>query len=397
MLLRDRNALEERREMLEPQAAGDLVDPRLARGAFEGDRAPQLGQRRARLRGPLNVFEPLARAAYRQVMADDAERKVIQDEIRTRNRRQQHGTHEAEAVEREPELVLVEIASELLPHPRRRIGSVDIVGMKQSRRGLTPQVPEEPLFGDAFGDPPHAASARTRQHSTLRFVGAPLPALALRLGEHRLESFFQPMDPSARARSVRLERRVGHLAVQLIAICADGDQKYVHGLNYDSIPDMAPPLSSLELAERLILAATLGAALGFERELRQKSAGLRTNILIAVGSAVFTLMSLAMANIAGTDPTRIAAQIVTGIGFLGAGAIMRTGSGVQGLTTAATVWVNAAVGLAAGGGEYSLALLGTGVTLLALLVLPPVERWIDRYGVRKGLTRDDRDGAPTDV
>src|SRR5688500_20229040 len=91
-------------------------------------------------------------------------------------------------------------------------------------------------------------------------------------------------------------------------------------------------ISDLELVQRLILAAALGAALGFERELRQKSAGLRTNILIAVGAALFTLMSIEMADDA--DPTRIAAQIVTGIGFLGAGAIMRTGSGVQGLTTA---------------------------------------------------------------
>src|SRR5688572_26998676 len=135
-------------------------------------------------------------------------------------------------------------------------------------------------------------------------------------------------------------------------------------------------ISDLELVQRLILAAALGAALGFERELRQKSAGLRTNILIAVGAALFTLMSIEMAD--GADPTRIAAQIVTGIGFLGAGAIMRTGSGVQGLTTAATVWVNAAVGVAAGGGEYHLAFIATTVTLVALLLLHPLEREIAR-------------------
>jgi len=144
-------------------------------------------------------------------------------------------------------------------------------------------------------------------------------------------------------------------------------------------------ISDLELVQRLILAAALGAALGFERELRQKSAGLRTNILIAVGAAVFTMMSIELADAAGTDPTRIAAQIVTGVGFLGAGAIMRTGSGVQGLTTAATVWVNAAVGVAAGGGKTHLAIIGTGVTLAALLLLAPVERRIDRFARRKGL------------
>jgi putative Mg2+ transporter-C (MgtC) family protein len=141
------------------------------------------------------------------------------------------------------------------------------------------------------------------------------------------------------------------------------------------------PLSDTELATRLLTAALLGAILGFEREMRQKTAGLRTNILIAVGSALFTLMSYELAQGANGDPGRVAAQIVTGIGFLGAGAIMRTDSGVQGLTTAATVWVNAAVGVAAGGGKYHLALIATAVTLAALLVLAPVERVIaKRFG-----------------
>ena len=138
-------------------------------------------------------------------------------------------------------------------------------------------------------------------------------------------------------------------------------------------------MSDAELIRRLLTAVLLGAMLGFEREVRQKSAGLRTNILIAVGAALFTLMSYELAfEATGGDPGRVAAQIVTGIGFLGAGAIMRTGSGVQGLTTAATVWVNAAVGVAAGGGEYHLAFMATAVTLAALLVLEPLERAIAR-------------------
>ena len=142
-----------------------------------------------------------------------------------------------------------------------------------------------------------------------------------------------------------------------------------------------PPIADIELIRRLLTAALLGAALGFEREIRQKSAGLRTNILIAVGAALFTLMSIEMAGPFG-DPGRIAAQIVTGIGFLGAGAIMRTDSGMQGLTTAATVWVNAAVGVAAGGGQYHLAFIATGMTLAALLVLQPLERLIARRFAR---------------
>ena len=80
----------------------------------------------------------------------------------------------------------------------------------------------------------------------------------------------------------------------------------------------------------------------------------------------------------GADPTRIAAQIVTGIGFFGAGAIMRTGSGVHGMTTAATIWVNAAVSMAVGGGEYRLALIAIAVTILALIALHPLEVALDR-------------------
>lgn len=153
---------------------------------------------------------------------------------------------------------------------------------------------------------------------------------------------------------------------------------------------MTPSLSDAELVQRLLTAALLGAIIGFERELRQKTAGLRTNILIAIGSALFTLMSYELSGDGnGADPGRVAAQIVTGIGFLGAGAIMRTDAGIQGLTTAATVWVNAAVGVAAGGGEYHLAFIATAVTMAVLLVLQPVEGVIDRRFGKK----DKRDNA----
>ena len=153
---------------------------------------------------------------------------------------------------------------------------------------------------------------------------------------------------------------------------------------------MTPPFSDIELAQRLILAALLGAILGFEREVRHKSAGLRTNILISVGAALFTLMSLELGDGRTGDPGRIAAQVVTGVGFLGAGAIMRTDAGIHGLTTAATVWVNAAVGVTVGGGEYHLAIIATAVTLAALLLLHPLERIIDR---RTASSRPEATGA----
>jgi putative Mg2+ transporter-C (MgtC) family protein len=139
---------------------------------------------------------------------------------------------------------------------------------------------------------------------------------------------------------------------------------------------MTPTLSDLELTQRLITAALLGAILGLEREWKNKDAGLRTNILITIGSALFTLMSIELTDGKTGDTSRIAAQIVTGIGFLGAGAIMRTNGGVHGLTTAATIWVNAAIGIAVGGGEYHLAFIATAVTLGVLLLLPPIERWL---------------------
>jgi putative Mg2+ transporter-C (MgtC) family protein len=125
---------------------------------------------------------------------------------------------------------------------------------------------------------------------------------------------------------------------------------------------------------RLSLAAVLGGLIGVERELREREAGLRTHLLVSLGSALFTIVGAygfhafleSGQAVVRADPTRIAAQIVTGIGFLGAGAIIRQGLSVRGLTTAATLWVVAAVGLAAGAGYYSAAVITTAVVLVAL-------------------------------
>jgi putative Mg2+ transporter-C (MgtC) family protein len=127
----------------------------------------------------------------------------------------------------------------------------------------------------------------------------------------------------------------------------------------------------------LLVAAGLGAVIGLEREYRRKPAGLRTNILIALGSALFTLVSIELAAVSGT-PDRIAAQVVTGIGFLGGGAILRSGTSVHGMTTAATVWVNAAIGMAAGAGAFAMAAVAAALTLVVLCVLPPIESYFER-------------------
>ncbi len=142
---------------------------------------------------------------------------------------------------------------------------------------------------------------------------------------------------------------------------------------------------------RLLLAAGLGAVLGVEREYRQKPAGLRTNILIAIGSALFTILSVAMT--AGTgDPSRVAGQIVTGIGFLGGGAILRNRDSVHGMTTAATIWVNAAIGIGCGVGQYQLATAATALTLVVLVVLPPIEIYFERRAGWPDRHRPPKDG-----
>ena len=130
---------------------------------------------------------------------------------------------------------------------------------------------------------------------------------------------------------------------------------------------------------RLALAAALGGAIGLEREYRHKPAGLRTNMLIALGSALFSILSVELGAAAGS-PDRVAAQVVTGIGFLGAGAILRSGENVHGLTTAATIWVNAAIGMAAGLGSYVVASGAAALTLVVLAILPFFERRFEQRG-----------------
>jgi putative Mg2+ transporter-C (MgtC) family protein len=133
----------------------------------------------------------------------------------------------------------------------------------------------------------------------------------------------------------------------------------------------------IEVFTRLLVAALLGAMIGLERELTGKEAGLRTMILICVGAALFTEMSQVLGAVGG-DPTRIASNIVTGVGFLGAGTILHQGATVKGMTTAATIWVAAAVGMAAGAGDYVRA---TGTTVLVLLILVPLRWWEHKSGL----------------
>jgi putative Mg2+ transporter-C (MgtC) family protein len=139
----------------------------------------------------------------------------------------------------------------------------------------------------------------------------------------------------------------------------------------------------VDIVIRLVVAAAFGLAIGFERERREHAAGLRTHMLVAVGACLFTLVGAygfeGFADGAG-DPSRVAAQVVTGVGFLGAGAILREGVSVRGLTTAASLWVVAAIGTAVALGMFWATSIAAGVTLLGLWALRPFRRRIRERG-----------------
>lgn len=130
-----------------------------------------------------------------------------------------------------------------------------------------------------------------------------------------------------------------------------------------------------EIFLRLAIACAIGGAIGLEREYLSKSAGFRTQILICLGSCLFTIFSFLLAN---NTPDRIASNIVTGIGFVGAGVIFKEENRITGLTTAATIWVTAALGMGIGGGYYWICIGGTVLALIALLLLKKLEDVIER-------------------
>ena len=154
----------------------------------------------------------------------------------------------------------------------------------------------------------------------------------------------------------------------------------------------------LDLMLQLGLATLLGGAIGLERELGGKPAGLRTNILICIGSVLYTHLSLAMlsgsagAIASGTDTTRVAAQIVTGVGFIGAGTILHARGAVVGLTSAATIWVVAAIGVALGSGYYLDGIATTVVVLVVLAGLGRVEKLVERQSTRATISIHARPG-----
>jgi len=141
-------------------------------------------------------------------------------------------------------------------------------------------------------------------------------------------------------------------------------------------------ISNVEIIKRILCSLILASLIGLEREKKRQAAGLRTHVLVSVGSSLIMLISLYIfelyKNIATLDPARIAAGVITGIGFLGAGAIIRAGNSVRGLTTAATIWVASGIGLACGCGFFYAAMFVTLVSLIVLLFLRKLEEYLGK-------------------
>lgn len=136
-------------------------------------------------------------------------------------------------------------------------------------------------------------------------------------------------------------------------------------------------MSTLEFLARLAVALIAGLIIGFERQWHHKETGLKTNMLVATGAAAFVLLSIKVAaSESGIDVTRITAQVVMGVGFLGAGVIFREGPNVHGLNSAATIWCSAAIGCIAASGYFMEALICTFLVTIVNTVLEPVEQWL---------------------
>ena len=165
----------------------------------------------------------------------------------------------------------------------------------------------------------------------------------------------------------------------------------------EQVPDWVIAFRSLGwiAAGQVTLAAILGGIIGIERDWRGRPAGFRTNMLISIGSCLFTILSITgfpLDGSAAQDSARIAAQVVSGVGFLGAGALLQTRNKTKGMTTAATIWLVAAIGMSVGTGNYFLAVFTTVLTAAVLQLLLPVSKLVEHEGrVHKRHARDDDD------
>ncbi len=137
-------------------------------------------------------------------------------------------------------------------------------------------------------------------------------------------------------------------------------------------------ITTTDFLLRLSAAMFAGLCIGFERQLQHKSAGLKTNMLVATGAAIFTLLSIQFNHFSNdVDVTRIIAQVVSGVGFLGAGIIFKEGFNVHGLTTAATIWCSAAIGCVAASGYFMETFISAALVLTINVVLQPVDKWLN--------------------
>lgn len=152
-------------------------------------------------------------------------------------------------------------------------------------------------------------------------------------------------------------------------------------------------ISTGEMILRLVVSVLLGAAVGYERERDNQPAGLRTHMILVLGACLAMILSINIGSEHGTDPARLAAQVIAGIGFLGAGAILRYGFNVKGLTTAATLWTMAIVGMAVGYGYYLISVVTTALMLIILSVVNIIEHRFIRTNVVRTITIESHGGT----
>lgn len=187
------------------------------------------------------------------------------------------------------------------------------------------------------------------------------------------------VDRDVRAQSRSLKSISVNSSKPIALSLSDGCQLFIGEVNACGMNDVDVPANLAEMIARIGISFVLGLAVGMERQWRARMAGLRTNVLVSVGSALFVLFgAYAFTDNAEADPTRVAAQVVSGIGFLGAGVIWRQHGSISGLNTAATLWATAAVGVLSGAGLYVAAGAGAVTIVLANTALRPLARTINR-------------------
>src|SRR4029453_12816501 len=216
--------------MLESERFGHRVEPRLTLDRIQPQHPPELRERCAALVDPRSAPQALLRAAEREIVADQPERKEVRQQVRARYEHEQPRPDEPEKIDEEPKTVLVEVASELLPKDAHRCRLVQIVRVEEAAVGLPAEMPQQPLLSHALRHPSHRFRAHPCYPSSRRTLGRPMAALAFGIGNHLPEAMNEPAEEPRRGLPLLVVRVVGNLAIQLVSLGTDGHEIDLHGL-----------------------------------------------------------------------------------------------------------------------------------------------------------------------